>query len=219
MQSLPSHIGLIMDGNGRWAVKSGEPRHHGHRHGLTALKKVLAHAAAKPGIELITAFALSKDNFKRSKLEINALLLLLEQVLIQESVWFKQKSIKVEFIGERSVFSKTMQNLLHKFEEHTRSGQKLSLKVALNYSGKQELLTIMPQALKAHDPDSFLEQNLPAIDLLIRTSGEKRVSDFCLWQLAYSELYFTDCLWPDFSEAEFDAALSWYQARDRRFGE
>lgn len=219
MQLLPRHIGLIMDGNGRWAVKCGEPRHYGHRHGLTAFKRILAHAAAKPGIELITAFALSKDNFKRAKIEINALLALLEQVLIKESDWFLQHSIKVEFIGERTVFSKSMQSLLRKFEDSTSAGQKLKVKVALNYSSKQELLTIMPQALKAQDPNLFLEQNLPAIDLLIRTSGEKRLSDFCLWQLAYSELYFSECLWPDFSEAEFDAALSWYQARDRRFGE
>ena len=216
---VPSHIGLIMDGNGRWALAAGKPRYFGHKAGLKSLKNIVFAASAQPQIKRITAFALSRDNFKRSANEINALIELLEHVLLNEADLFIEHGVSVNFIGDLSVFSTKIQGLLEQFSQATAAGSDLMLDVAINYSGQQNLLTLMPEALKTTEPEAFLNAKLPMIDLLIRTSGEQRLSDLCLWQLAYSELYFTKTLWPDFAQTEFAAALAWYAERERRFGE
>lgn len=216
---MAKHIGLIMDGNGRWAVARGRPRFYGHKAGLDAFKAIVKFAAQASEIEHITAFALSKDNFKRSKTEINALIELLEQVLLHERQFFLELGVKVNFIGGLDQFSDKLSKLFLEFSSVTNNCSQLTLDVALNYSGKEQLLQLMPEVLKSSDPLLFLDQKLEPIDLLIRTSGECRLSDFCLWQLAYAEIYFTDCFWPDFDEDEFRKALLWFQQRDRRFGE
>lgn len=213
------HIGLIMDGNGRWALARNKPRYYGHKAGLQAFKAIIDQAAKAPEIAQVTAYALSRNNLKRSAIEIKALLELLEQVLHKERNFFIELGVQVNFIGSFDFCSEKLQQLLLEFTNITSKGSSLILNVALGYSAQEQLVELMPKALKAQDPIAWLNQKLTPIDLLIRTSGERRLSDFCLWQLAYAEIYFADCFWPDFDGKEFNQALDWFWQRDRRFGE
>ena len=221
---MPNHVGIIMDGNGRWAARYGKPRFYGHQHGLETFKNIVKFAASEMLFREMTVYALSKDNFKRSSCEVDALLGMLQQVLTKELDWFRSLNIKVRFIGDTSVFSDKIQNLLARFTVETKACSGLKLNVAINFSGRfaiAEAVKNITTIGSVSDIVDNLEQNLnlTPIDLLIRTSGEQRLSDFCLWQLAYAEIYFSELLWPEFDSQALVQALNWFKTRDRRFGE
>lgn len=224
MVRVPAHIAIIMDGNGRWAKSRGYLRVKGHSAGVKSFENIVLYCCKVPGVQELSAFALSRDNFKRSRAEIGALLSLFENMLENQLSFFISNDIRVVFVGDRSVFSDCLQSKMLEFEEATKLGKSLHVNLAVNYSGRYQIFEFMKNNKL---PDSFEDASLEfdklmgisAVDLLIRTSGEQRLSDFCLWQLAYSEIYFSNCFWPDFCESDLVAALEWYDSRDRRFGE
>lgn len=213
------HVGLIMDGNGRWAKQKKQARIFGHKQGLLAFKNIIDYAAKNEEISQITAFALSRDNLKRSAVEIQALIGILHSVLQNELEWFCERHVAVNFIGDLSYFSNETRVGLKQFTEQTNQGSALKLNIALNYSGKHDILELIRENSHASLAEIEAKFLIKDIDLLIRTSGEQRLSDFCLWQLAYAELYFTEVLWPDFAATDFEKALLWFKKRERRFGE
>ncbi len=225
-ESIPAHIAIIMDGNGRWAKQRGLPRIAGHRAGLKTLRKLVEYAAS---IELnaMTVYAFSKENWQRPEQEVSMLMELFMTTLQSEIVELHKNNVRLQLIGERTAFSAKLQEAMANAEKLTAENNGLQLNVAINYSGRWDILQAC-QALLAEKVDGDLSEaditqylclsDLPEPDLFIRTGGEQRISNYLLWQLAYTELYFTDALWPDFGAAQLDDAILWYQNRERRFG-
>ncbi len=228
---LPEHIGIIMDGNGRWAKKRGLPRSAGHTAGAQVFRKI-ARYCSNIGIRYLTVYAFSTENWKRPKDEVDALMRLFKDYLEEAIRDFKDDSIILRFIGDRSAFSPELIALMDENEAESKDREGMVLNIAMNYGGRAELITAMRQMAREAadgtlDPDSIDEQVVsdhlytkgePDPDLIIRPSGENRTSNFLLWQSAYAEYVIMDVLWPDFKEKDLDAALIEYAKRNRRFG-
>ncbi len=227
---LPRHVAVIMDGNGRWASSRNLPRIVGHREGLIALREVL-HTCSRLGIPLLTLYAFSQENWNRPQVEIDLLMSLLEEFLQQERRTFQERHMKFLPIGRLHALPSSVQNLVYAIAQETEHFTDNVVTVALSYGGRSEILDATNRLMedvqcgKVTGPihEAQFEQylstaDLPDPDLLIRTSGEARISNFLLWQLAYTELYFTETLWPDFRQREMLLALLDYQKRERRFG-
>ena len=227
----PRHVAIIMDGNGRWASRRRLPRFAGHKAGVETVKEVVR-ACGEKGIEVLTLFAFSSENWRRPQEEVGLLMGLFMTALDQQVRKLHEHNIRLRIIGDRSAFSRTLQQRIEAAEALTGSNSGLNLVIAANYGGRwdvtQATRTIATRVRAGElDPDqvsSALLQSLlslsdlPEPDLFIRTGGEKRVSNFLLWHLAYTELYFTDTLWPDFDRQAFDSALASFAMRQRRFG-
>ena len=229
--NIPCHVAIIMDGNGRWAEEHGKERIFGHINGVESVRNTVR-ASIRNGVRYLTLYAFSTENWGRPTEEVEALMELLCKSIINEGKELCEQGVRVEILGDRSRMSEKVQEHLSLIEEQTQTGEKLTLILALNYSSRWEI-TRMAQLI-AHEvaegkiaPETIDQQTVaahmataswPDPDLLIRTSGERRLSNFLLWQLAYTELYFTDIYWPDFTEAEFDKAIRSYQSRERRYG-
>jgi undecaprenyl diphosphate synthase len=220
-----------MDGNGRWASKRGLPRVAGHRAGAEAVRKILK-AAAKEGVEVLTLYAFSSENWKRPEAEVSDLKGLLGYYLERELDELSRQGVRLKLIGDPEAFGPQLMDRLARAVEQTAGNDRLTLVVALNYGGRSEIAgaarelakRVVAGSLDANDIDEaalageLTTDGLPELDLMIRTSGEKRLSNFLLWQAAYAELIFVDTLWPDFDESAFRAALDEYAGRQRRFG-
>ncbi|SCC95023.1 undecaprenyl pyrophosphate synthase [Thiomonas sp. X19] len=218
------HIAVVMDGNGRWAQRRLLPRTAGHKYGVDALKSVVRGCIAQ-GVPFLTVFAFSSENWNRPADEVSALMDLFVQALRRETRELAAQGVRLRFVGERSAFDTPMRELMQQAEDLSAGNTRLVLNVAINYGGRWDLVQAM-QALQASgEPisEESLAQHLcladvPAPDLLIRTGGERRISNFLLWQIAYTEFYFTDILWPDFDEKSLALAIADYAQRERRFG-
>ena len=228
---VPRHVAIIMDGNGRWAARRGLPRVAGHKAGAEAVRRAMQ-AAVDNGIEVLTLYAFSSENWRRSSEEIADLTGLMRFYLERELAALHKEGVKLRLIGDYSAFGPDLVARLERAVEHTAENKRLTLVVALNYGSRAEITTaakMLASKVKAGeiDADSIDEQaierelqthGLPKLDLLIRTSGEVRLSNFLLWQAAYAELMFVETLWPDFKEADFAQALDQFAGRERRFG-
>ena len=228
---IPRHVAIIMDGNGRWAAKRGLPRVAGHRAGAEAVRKILK-AAAKEGVEVLTIYAFSSENWRRSEAEVSDLKGLLGYYLERELDELSRQGVRLKLIGDPKAFGPQLLERLQRAVERTAENDRLTLVVALNYGGRSEIAAAARKLasravageLDAEQIDEaslgaeLMTSDLPELDLMIRTSGEKRLSNFLLWQAAYAELIFVDTLWPDFDEAAFRAAIEEYAGRQRRFG-
>jgi len=222
---------VIMDGNGRWAKGKGMNRIFGHKNALTAVRETIE-AAAELGTEAITLYAFSTENWNRPKIEVNALMSLLISSLNKESITFKENDVRVNAIGNIKSLPDSAQKTLKQVIKETQNNKKIVLTLALSYGAREEIInTIKNISKKVVNNDLSIEEidekiinnhlytfNLPDVDLMIRTSGEQRISNFLLWQMAYAELYFTNILWPDFRKEHFYDAIIEYQNRERRFG-
>jgi undecaprenyl diphosphate synthase len=228
---LPVHVAIIMDGNGRWARKKGNQRIFGHKNGVTAVRETVE-AAAELGIKYLTLYAFSTENWKRPKAEVNALMQLLISTLNSEAATLNKNNVRLLNIGDTASLPSGVAKQLRQVIESTSTNTGLSLVLALSYSGRWEITKTVKQIaelvklnkLKPEDiDDTYICKNLQAAfmpdpELLIRTSGEFRISNFLLWQIAYTELYFTETLWPDFRKDDFFKAILDFQNRERRFG-
>lgn len=213
-----------MDGNGRWAQKRHMPRSYGHAKGLNSVQKIIKYVIHYK-IEALTLYAFSTENSKRPKKEIDDLIKLFDNSISREADNLLRNNIVLRILGDVTFFPKSLQNKISNLELRSRNNDGLKLNIALNYGGQKEIVNAVNRALKTkksisiNDIEKFLDtSSLPDVDLLIRTGGEKRISNFLLWQLAYSELFFVDRLWPDFNEDVIVDALYFYQKRNRRFG-
>ncbi len=230
-QTLPRHIVVVMDGNGRWANKRLLPRAAGHKAGVNATRSIVENCASHK-IEALTIFAFSSENWNRPQAEVKSLMSLFVSTITAEVKKLHKKNVCVKFIGDKTRFSDKLQNSINTSELLTENNTGLQLNIAANYGGRWD---IMQASRKLYcdlqktnaDIDSIDEDaldkylslsHLAAPDLFIRTGGEQRISNFLIWQLAYTELYFVDTLWPDFSDDDFSEALQWYAGRQRRFG-
>lgn len=225
------HVAIIMDGNGRWAKKRFMPRTVGHKAGVKSVKRVVG-AAIENNIEALTLYAFSTENWLRPDDEVSFLVKLFIDTLDRELTSLHDAGVAIHFIGDTQKFPHLLQQKLHAAAELTQNNTKLDLIIALNYGSRSEIVSackaiakdIKNELFELDDIDEIMvSQRLalhefPPVDLLIRTSGEERLSNFLLWQLAYAEFYFTECLWPDFTEVEFNDALKVYAERERRFG-
>jgi undecaprenyl diphosphate synthase len=224
---IPRHIAIVMDGNGRWAKKRFMPRVFGHKQGVDALVRTVA-ACAERGIEFLTVFAFSSENWKRPSEEVSGLMGL---VLVAVSKYLSKlagEGVRIRIVGDRSQVSDKVRQAWEQAESATSHNTRITLSVAFNYGGRWDVVQACRQAMEAGVTARDLDEAVlsrymamsyaPDPDLFIRTGGEVRISNFLLWQVAYSELHFTDCLWPEFGDAELDAALANYATRDRRFG-
>lgn len=230
IEGAPVHVGVIMDGNGRWAKKRGLPRKMGHREGAKTFRKITRHAKAI-GIKYITFYAFSTENWKRPKDEVDAIMDLFEKYL-DEVHDFIDENIRVRFIGDRSMLSETLQRKMADVEEESKDFDSMTLLLAINYGGRDEIVHAVRSIAEdvsagKLSPDDVSEQliqsrlytsDVPDVDLIIRPSGEQRLSNFLIWQAAYAEYYFTNILWPDFSKADLEEAVKAYLDRSRRFG-
>ncbi|MDO4588460.1 MAG: isoprenyl transferase [Fusobacterium sp.] len=223
-QNIPKHIAIIMDGNGRWAKKRGLPRTLGHREGAKSLRKIITHAG-KIGVKYLTVYAFSTENWKRSKEEVEALMFLFKTYLKGEEKNIMENNIKFTVSGKKENVSDSLLEAIKKLEDLSKNNTGLNLNIAFNYGGRAEILDGINRLLKEGKDEiteeefsKYMYRDIPDPELLIRTSGEFRISNFLLWQIAYSEIYITDTLWPDFDEAELDRAIESYNKRDRRFG-
>ena len=231
MNNLPKHIGIIMDGNGRWAKKRGLPRSAGHKAGAESLKKIITEAN-KLGIKYVTVYAFSTENWKRPKAEVDYLMDLLMDYLINSEKTLSGENVVIRAIGSRKELSEEMQRQIIKTEEFTKNNTGVVMNIALNYGGREELLNAMTSIAEdvksgEKDIENLTEADIenalytsgqPDVDLLIRTSGEMRLSNFMLWQVSYAEMWFTHKLWPDFKPTDLISAIYDYQQRGRRFG-
>lgn len=230
-EKLPRHVAVIMDGNGRWAKRQGLPRVVGHKAGVDALKELLR-CCKDWGIQALTAYAFSTENWGRPLEEVEFLMTLFQRVLRQELREMVQENVKIKFVGNLNALPRALQEEIKRSMADTQHNRAIQFTVATNYGGREEILhacraiahqvqqgLIQPEQID----DALFESHLYTSgicdpDLLIRTSGEMRISNFLLWQMAYAEIYITETLWPDFDRTEFHRALSAYQQRDRRFG-
>ena len=231
IERLPKHIAIIMDGNGRWAKRRNQPRVFGHRQGAISVRKVVE-AAARLGGNNLTLYAFSTENWNRPKHEIKTLMKLLISALKNELGLMMKNNIRLNTIGHTNMMPNNVQQELQEVLDETKKNTGLVLTLALSYGARQEILRAVQEisykvknniiSIENVDDNIINEhlytQNLPDVDLLIRTSGEVRISNFLLWQIAYAELYFTDELWPDFNETSLNKAIADYQKRERRFG-
>jgi undecaprenyl diphosphate synthase len=230
-EPLPRHIAIIMDGNGRWAQQRNLPRHAGHRAGVKSVRMAVEQCARR-GIEVLTLFAFSSENWARPRQEVNQLMDLFMNALRGEIKRLQKNRVRLRIIGERSAFSDKLQKRILDAEQATADNDGLLLQIAANYGGRWDITQAARKLVGLArsgmlQPEDITEQTLaaklsftdtPDPDLFIRTGGEQRISNFLLWQIAYSELYFTDRLWPDFDEDEFERALVDFSQRQRRFG-
>lgn len=228
---LPKHIAIIMDGNGRWAAKRSLPRKAGHKAGAEALERVVTEAN-KLGIEHVTVYAFSTENWKRSDEEVAAIMDLLRQYLKNSFQRFLKDNVRMQVIGDVSGLDEDIQEQIKVIEKKSKEKQGMTVHIALNYGGRDELRRgfqsiaervangeLTPQEITEEVIESSLDTwGVPDPELVIRTSGEERISNFLLWQIAYSEFYFTDILWPDFGKKDLEKAIYYYQNRERRFG-
>lgn len=227
----PTHVAIIMDGNGRWAESRGLPRIAGHKRGAEAVRRTVE-AAARSGVSFLTLFGFSSENWNRPKGEVGDLMGLLRLYLRSEIEALNDKGVRLRVIGDRSRFERDIIDLIDRAESETAGNGRITLILALSYGGRQEIVRaaqdlarrslageVDPEAIdEAMFADCLQTAGIPDPDLLIRTSGEERISNFLLWQLAYTELVFTDVLWPDFDEKEFAAAINAFNRRERRYG-
>ena len=230
-ENLPKHIAIIMDGNRRWAKAKGKPASFGHKEGAKTLEKIVRYAN-KIGIGYITVYAFSTENWKRTEEEVKALMFLFQSYLNDYAKRADSENIKVGFLGDRTALSDSMQKLMKECEEKTKKNTGVHFNIALNYGGRDELITAIKNisakvktgSLNIEEideqvvSDNLYTKSQPDPDLLIRTSGEQRLSNFLPWQLVYSEFLFVDKNWPDFSEEDLDSAIEEYQKRTRKFG-
>jgi undecaprenyl diphosphate synthase len=228
LQPVPRHVAIVMDGNGRWAKKRFMPRFFGHKQGVDSLVRCVQ-ACSDRGIEYLTVFAFSSENWKRPEEEISGLLGL---VLVAVSKYLRklaERGVRIRIVGDRSAVNDKVRAAWDEAESSTAHNSRITLSVAFNYGGRWDVVQACRQAIaQGLASEQMDEQRLSSLmalahapdpDLFIRTGGEVRISNFLLWQIAYAELYFTECLWPDFDEAELDAALAAYAGRERRFGD
>ena len=228
---LPRHVAIIMDGNGRWAAQRGQPRISGHRAGVEAVRAAVD-TGARLGLGALTLYAFSTENWKRPRYEVDALMRMLRRYLRLELDEIDRQKIRFQTIGRTGALNENVRREITKATERTEGNQGMVLTVALNYGGRAEIVDACKAAVRrlldeGNQPDAITDQriadelytrNLPELDLLIRTSGELRISNFLLWQAAYSEIYVTETLWPDFRRLHLLEAILDYQRRDRRFG-
>ncbi|WP_456465722.1 isoprenyl transferase [Persephonella sp.] len=222
---IPSHVAIIMDGNGRWAKRRGLPRVYGHREGAKRVEDALD-IANKVGIKWLSVFAFSTENWARPKEEVDAIMSLLVEYINKKIPYLIENNIRLRFMGRINELPDMIRKSVNEGEIATENCTGMNFVVALNYSGKAEIIDAVNKALKEGKKEIseedfrrfFYIPEMPDPDLLIRTSGEERISNFMLWQTAYTEFYFTEVLWPDFSQDEFIKALYEYQSRERRFG-
>ncbi|WP_354624193.1 polyprenyl diphosphate synthase [Psychromonas sp. MME2] len=228
---MPQHVAIIMDGNGRWAERNGKHRVFGHKHGVKSLRKAIAFATEKK-IQALTIFAFSSENWKRPEREVNMLMELFFTVLGSEVKKLNKHNIKLKIIGELTGFSQRLQKKVLEAEQLTENNTGLVVNVAANYGGRWDMTQAAKKIAKLVAQGELAEQDideallsklmtlhqLPEVDLMIRTGGDHRISNFLLWQLAYAELYFTDVLWPDFDNVAFQHALDIFSGKERRFG-
>ena len=221
---IPAHVAVVMDGNGRWAKARFLPRVEGHRRGMAALK-CLTEAARKAGIRHLTVFAFSSENWKRPAGEVNALMRFFVDGLTREAGPLSEAGIRLHVVGDTKVFSPELQAAIRTAEQMTEGAQAMTLNICANYGGRWDVVDAVNRLVRDGKPvtvetvtDAVSMQWAGPVDLMIRTGGEQRISNFLLWQLAYAELWFTEVLWPDFSEADFNEALTWFAGRERRFG-
>ncbi|MDQ2163235.1 MULTISPECIES: isoprenyl transferase [Vibrio] len=228
---LPQHIAIIMDGNGRWAKAQGKPRVFGHKNGVAAVRRTIS-TAAKLGIKAVTLFAFSSENWRRPEAEVGVLMELFITVLSTEVKKLHKNNLRLRVIGDKTRFSSRLQTKIAQAEELTSSNSGMVVNIAANYGGKWDITEAMRSiAVKVASgelsPDQIDEtlitqsltmSDIPEVDLLIRTSGECRISNFMLWQLAYAEMYFTPIYWPEFGEESLIEAVTWFVNRERRFG-
>jgi undecaprenyl diphosphate synthase len=231
-QRLPRHVAIIMDGNGRWAHQRSLPRYMGHREGVKAVHRTVE-ACLKRGIGALTLFAFSSENWRRPRNEVGLLMDLFVRTLRSEVERLDRNGVRMEFIGDRSAFNPKLRSLMDAAERQTADNQAMTLVIAVNYGGRWDLARAAQRLAervargeldaKAIDSEALGRElciaHLPEPDLFIRTGGEQRISNYLLWQLAYTELYFTDLLWPDFNRTAFDQALESFARRQRRFGQ
>ena len=230
-KSLPAHVAVILDGNGRWAKKNGVPRAMGHKAGCETLEKMVE-AAARMGLQYFTVYGFSTENWKRSEEEVGALMNLFRYYMVRIIKIANDNNVRVRMIGEKSRFAPDIIAGIDRMVESTKQNTGLTFVVAINYGGRDEIVRAARKLVtdyRANGLDvstiteagfaSYLETaDIPDPDLMIRTSGELRLSNYLLWQLAYTELYVTDCLWPDFNQEELEKAIASYNSRERRFG-
>lgn len=228
---LPQHVAVVMDGNGRWAKKRFLPRTAGHKAGVKSTRRLVELCSIK-GIGALTLFAFSSENWSRPDQEVSSLMSLFLSTLNSELNKLHEQGVRIRFIGDRTRFSEKLQASITAAEKKTEANSKLKLNIAANYGGRWDIVNaarILSRKLVNGDitENQITEQaltrqlclvDLPEPDLFIRTGGEQRISNFLLWQIAYTELFFTDTLWPEFNDAAFDEALDWYATRQRRFG-
>ena len=224
---VPRHVAIVMDGNGRWAKKRLLPRFVGHKQGVDALVDTVR-ACADRGIEHLTVFAFSSENWKRPEEEVSGLMGLVLMAVSRYLAKLAKEGVRIHIVGDRAAVSDQVRAAWDEAENSTAHNTRITLSVAFNYGGRWDVVQACRRAMiDGVPPDQLTEQRLgsymalsdaPELDLFIRTGGEVRISNFLLWQAAYSELHFTDCLWPDFGEAELDRALAVFAARERRFG-
>ncbi len=231
MEKIPTHIAIIMDGNGRWAKSQGKERYEGHIEGVVSVKACIK-AARKRGVRYLTLYAFSTENWGRPQAEVNALMELFCKSVTKETPELIEQGVRVRFIGRRDRFSEEVRERLLHIEESTKGGDKLTLVLAFDYSSRDEMLRatraiaekvergeLSAEAIDESTIASHLDTaGMPDPDLIIRTSGECRLSNFMLWQASYAEMYFPQTMWPDFREEAFDLALEEYAKRERRYG-
>ena len=224
MSQIPQHIAIVMDGNGRWATRRYLPRVAGHRQGVEALRRCVR-ACAERGVAVLTVFAFSSENWNRPADEVSGLMELLAVALAREVPRLQQDGVKLHFVGDRAGLSRKVSADLEQAEVVTSGNTQLTLNVCFNYGGRWDIAQAAARLAESGEPITELSldraMSLAHVrdpDLLIRTGGEQRISNFLLWQAAYSELYFSERLWPDFDEAELDCALAAFSQRERRFG-
>lgn len=227
MKKAPYHLGIIIDGNRRWAQKRGLPSFEGHRRGLEKVKEI-GKWCKKRGVKILTLFAFSTENWDRSKTEVNYLMKLLGQALAKKNIKeIDKEGIKIQVIGQRGKLPSQLQETIKKAEEITQNNKEGILNIALSYGGRAEIVEAVKKIVKKNPlseiTEDLISRNLwtagePYPDLIIRTAGEQRLSNFLLWQAAYSELYFSEKYWPEFTEKDLDEALRNYAQRQRRFG-
>lgn len=227
----PDHVAIIMDGNGRWAKKRGLPRVAGHHAGVKTLRKLIEHAV-KIDLKSITVYAFSRENWQRPDEEVDLLMDLFMTALQSEVEELHKNNVRIKFIGDQTAFSDKLQHSINNSESLTSSNSGLCLNVAANYSGRWDIIQACQSISKDITSNKLIVDNINETiiseklslaqnndpDLFIRTGGEQRISNYLLWQLAYTELYFTDTLWPDFNAEQLDIALDWFAERQRRFG-
>ena len=228
LSNLPKHVAVIMDGNGRWAKEKGSPRVFGHRNGVKAVREI-TECAAELGVPYLTLYAFSTENWKRPAFEVNTLMKLFVQTIKKELKTLNDNNIRLKAIGDlRNLPKDTYESLVYGMKS-TENNTRMTLTLALNYSSRWEIINAINELLRDKENyadglsqdqfESYLQTaHMPDPELMIRTSGEHRISNYLLWQMAYSELYFTDVLWPDFTKEDFYEAIISYQSRERRFG-
>ena len=223
MLNIPNHIAIIMDGNGRWAKGKNRPRVFGHKAGADTLRKIVKYCG-NIGVKYLTVYAFSTENWKRSQEEVSALMTLFKTYINSEKKMLLENKVRFMVSGREEGVSESLLKAIRELEKETSKDYKMTLNIAFNYGGRAEIIDSIKKAKEMGEEiteenfSKFLYNDIPDPELIIRTSGEFRISNFLLWQLAYSEIYITDVYWPDFDEKELDKAIESYNKRERRFG-